>query len=131
MRERRWGRIINISGLDAFWGEPGRAHVVASKLGIVGLTRALALECAKEGVTVNCIVPGVMDTDRHSRAWWPDVERFYEQVRPLIPMGRLGTIDELGEAAHFLASDMASYLTGQTLFVTGGAFPMTNGLAKS
>ena len=90
------GRIINVSGLNAFKGRPGWAHVCASKMGALGLTRALALELAPHGILVNHVVPG-------------------------IPVGRMGLPEELARTCAFLASDDASYITGQTLHVNGGA----------
>lgn len=131
MMDRSFGRIVNVSGLDAFWGEANRTHVVASKAAIVGLTVALASESAGSGVTVNAVVPGIIDTERHELGWWPDVDSFYAAALRGIPMRRLGTREEVASVIAFLASNGSSYMTGQTLFVTGGAFPMANGLTKS
>ena len=127
MKERGYGRIITFGGLSMLWGKPNRAHVTASKAGLMGLTLALAAECAADGVTVNAIVPGVIDTERANAEWYPDLEEFYERRLSRIPMARLGRPGELASVALFLASDMSSYMTGQTLYVTGGGHPMVRG----
>jgi len=124
MIDKGWGRIVNIGGLDAYWGKPCRAHNVSAKMGLVGLTRALANEVARFGVTVNMVVPGTTDTYRHSPDWYPELDRFYEERKDRIPMGRLGMAHEVSRACLFLASDLASYTTAQELFVSGGAYPM-------
>ena len=71
MVERKWGRIINIGGTDAYWGKVRRAHGVSAKLGLVGLTRAMALEVARFGVTINVVIPGTIDTQRPQPEWYP------------------------------------------------------------
>jgi 3-oxoacyl-[acyl-carrier protein] reductase len=111
------GRIINVSGLNAFQGRPGWAHVCASKMGAIGLTRALAQELAPHGILVNHIVPGAFDTTRTADQ---DVVSA-AQVVPGIPVGRMGLPEELAKTCAFLASDDARYITGQTLHVNGGA----------
>jgi 3-oxoacyl-[acyl-carrier protein] reductase len=128
MKERGWGRVINFAGLSMLWGKPGRPHVSASKAGLLGLTVGMAAECAEDGVTVNCIVPGVIDTDRGEDAkWYGDLEEFYQRRVARIPMARLGTPREVASIALFLVSEMGSYLTAQTLYATGGAWPMVRG----
>ncbi len=127
MKERGYGRIINFAGLSMLWGKPGRPHVSASKSGLLGLTVGMAAECAEDGVTVNCVVPGVIDTERADAQWYGDLEAFYERRISRIPMGRLGRSDEVANIALFLVSDLSSYMTGQTLYATGGAYPMVRG----
>ena len=127
MKNRQFGRIVNVGGLSMLWGKPERAHVTASKSGVMGLTIALASECATDNVTVNAIVPGVIDTERKHADWYPDLEDFYQRRISRIPMARLGRPDEIASAALFLVSDMSSYMTGQALFVTGGGHPMVRG----
>jgi len=124
MVRRKWGRIINLGGLDAYWGKPRRPHNVSAKLGLVGQSRALANEVARFGITVNMIVPGTTDTYRHSPEWYPEIERLYDERKQRIPMGRLGTSEEVANACVFFASALASYTTGQELLVTGGASPL-------
>jgi 3-oxoacyl-[acyl-carrier protein] reductase len=127
MKERKYGRIINVSGLSALWGKTNRAHVSASKAGVMGLTIALAAESALENVTVNCIVPGLIDTERHTPEWYPDLDDFYQRRVSRIPMGRLGRPEEIASVCLFLVSELSSYMTGQTLFVSGGSHPMVRG----
>ena len=120
MMERGWGRIINVSGLNAFSGRAGWAHVCASKMGALGLTRALAAELAEYNILVNHIVPGAFDTT-------PPPEQAGGVMPPAaaraagIPLGRLGMPEEIATACAFLASDDASFITGQTIHVNGGA----------
>ncbi len=114
MVERGWGRIINVSGLNAFKGRPGWAHVCAGKMGALGLTRALAAELAPNGILVNHIVPGAFDTSRVEGQSTPAPSAG-------IPVGRLGMPEEIAHTVAFLASDGAAYITGQTIHVNGGA----------
>ena len=120
MMERGWGRIINVSGLNAFSGRAGWAHVCASKMGALGLTRALAAELAEYNILVNHIVPGAFDTT-------PPPEQAGAAMPPAaaraagIPLGRLGMPEEIATTCAFLASDDASFITGQTIHVNGGA----------
>lgn len=123
MTRRRWGRVINISGIDAYQGSVQRPHVVASKLGLVGLGRALANETARLGVTVNTVVPGVLDTHRY-RHGSDDIDRVMAAALQVVPMARLGSADDVASACAFFASEQANYLTGQELCVSGGAHPL-------
>ncbi len=116
MLKNKYGRIINISSV---WGQEGascEAVYSASKAGIIGLTKALAKEYAPSGITVNCICPGVIDTDMMSR--FSDEEK--AGICEDIPMERMGTPEEVAEAVSFFANEKASYVTGQILGVNGG-----------
>jgi len=124
MIERGFGRVVNISGMDAYWGRRARAHVSTAKLGIVGLSRALASECAQSGVTVNTVVPGTIDTQRKHLEWYPGLEERYQRRSERIPMGRLGTPQEVADTVLFLTSPRASYTTGQEFFLSGGGYPL-------
>ena len=114
MIERGWGRIINVSGLNAFKGRAEWAHVCAGKMGALGLTRALAAELAPHGILVNHIVPGAFDTTRVEGQSTP-------AANADIPVGRLGLPEEIARTVAFLTSDGATYITGQTIHVNGGA----------
>lgn len=118
MVEREWGRIINVSGLNAFKGQPNWAHVCASKMGALGMTRALSTELATSNILVNHVVPGAFDTSRDR----PPEPQSDKQTIASIPVGRLGLPEEVAKTCAFLASDEASFITGQTIHVNGGAF---------
>ena len=124
MRERGFGRIINFSGINAYWGRKDRSHVVTSKGGLVALTRALATDTARDGITVNTVVPGTIDTERSHPEWYPDAGKRRARQLERVPMARLGTTDEVVSVVLFLASPRASYVTAQEMFVTGGSFPL-------
>jgi 3-oxoacyl-[acyl-carrier protein] reductase len=113
-----WGRIINVAGLNAFRGRAEWAHVCASKMGAIGLTRSLALELAPHGILVNHVVPGAIDTVRGAGT---SSAHSVAQMAPSIPVGRLGICDEIAKTCGFLVSDDAGYITGQTIHVNGGA----------
>jgi len=115
-RLRDGGRIVNIASVSAFVGFFGQANYAASKAGVVGLTKVLAREVAKRGITVNAVAPGVVLTEMGLAI--PEPTR--EAMLPLIPLGRFAEPREVAEAVLFLASPMASYITGQTLHVNGG-----------
>ena len=114
MIERGWGRIINVSGLNAFKGRSEWAHVCAGKMGALGLTRALAAELAQHGILVNHIVPGAFDTSRVEGQSTP-------APNSGIPVGRLGLPEEIAHTVSFLSSEGAAYITGQTIHVNGGS----------
>jgi NAD(P)-dependent dehydrogenase (short-subunit alcohol dehydrogenase family) len=115
MRERGWGRVVNTSSIGSL-GNIGQANYSASKAGVIGLTRTLALEYAKYGVTVNCVAPGAVMTPM--LAGVPDQIR--EKITAGIPVGRIAEPREIAAVHAFLASDEAAFITGQVIFVDGG-----------
>jgi acetoacetyl-CoA reductase len=119
MRERKFGRIINISSINGQKGQFGQVNYSASKAGEIGFTKALAQEGARVGITVNAICPGYIATDM-VQAMSPDV--LSEKVLPLIPIGRLGRPEEIARCVVFLASDDAGLITGSTLTANGGQY---------
>ncbi len=124
MMRRGFGRIINFGGINFYWGRENRSHVVSSKGAIVGLSRALARDGAKSGVTVNTLVPGSIDTVTRNPEWYPDHQDKRARQLDRVPLGRLGSIDEVVSTALFLASPRSSFITGQEFFVTGGSHPL-------
>jgi acetoacetyl-CoA reductase len=117
MRSRGFGRIINISSVNGQKGQFGQTNYAASKAGDLGFTRALALETASKGITVNAVAPGYIATEM-VRAVPENVLK--EKILPLIPVGRLGEPDEIARCVVFLASDAAGFVTGSTLSANGG-----------
>ena len=115
MREKAWGRVINTSSIGSL-GNIGQANYSASKAGVIGLTRTLALEHAKFGITVNCVAPGPVMT--RMLAGVPEAIR--EKIVARVPAGRIAQPDEIAAVHAFLASDDAAFITGQVLFVDGG-----------
>lgn len=118
MLEAGWGRVINITSSSTQSGSPSQAHYVASKGGLLGLTKALAHEFGKSGVTFNMVPPGSIDTPMLRRATNLDMEAFGKTI----PVGRLGTGEDIAAACAYLASPDASYITGQTISVNGGRY---------
>ena len=116
MMRKRYGRIINITSIAGQMGNPGQVNYSASKAGQIGLTKALARELASRKITVNAIAPGYVMTDINVNL----PEEAMEFILNLTPMGRTGTVEEIAYAVAFLASDQASYITGQVLAVDGG-----------
>jgi 3-oxoacyl-[acyl-carrier protein] reductase len=116
MMRRRWGRIVSITSVVGTTGNAGQGNYAASKAGLVGMSKSLAAEVASRNITVNCIAPGFIGTAM------TDVlnEKQKESILANVPMGRLGTGDEVASAVVYLASQEASYVTGQTLHVNGG-----------
>lgn len=118
MSKQRFGRIINISSVVGEMGNPGQANYCASKAGLLGLTKSVARELARRNVTVNAITPGFIVTDMTEAL----PEKAREELAGQIPLGRLGSADDIAHAVIFLASDQAGYITGQTLGVNGGMY---------
>ncbi len=116
MRERNYGRIINISSINGQKGQAGQTNYSAAKAGMIGFTKALAMESAAKGITVNCVAPGYTSTEMVSAIAQPVLDKIVSGI----PVGRLGTPEEVAEICAFLASDMASFITGATIAVNGG-----------
>jgi 3-oxoacyl-[acyl-carrier protein] reductase len=116
MMKRRWGRIVGITSVVGVIGNPGQANYAASKAGMIGMTKSLAIEVASRGITVNCIAPGFIETAMTGAL----DEGQKEKLLATIPSGRLGSVDDVAAGAAFLASEEAGYVTGQTLHVNGG-----------
>ncbi|MGH2401379.1 MAG: SDR family NAD(P)-dependent oxidoreductase [Candidatus Limnocylindria bacterium] len=119
MREAGGGRIVNIIGMSGQAGGSDRVHVVTAKAGLIGLTKALAVELGPDGITVNAVSPGMMDTVRDTSSATPEPKHHAMRV---VPLERRGLPVEVATAVSFLASSGASYITGQTLNVNGGAY---------
>ncbi len=115
MLVRKYGRIVNVVSLSGQKGMPGQTNYAAAKAGIIGLTKSLAQEVAKKNVTVNAVAPGFIRTDMTS-----DLDE--SQLKSLIPMGRFGSAEEVADAAAFLASPQASYITGEVISINGGLY---------
>jgi NAD(P)-dependent dehydrogenase (short-subunit alcohol dehydrogenase family) len=117
-----WGRIVTISSSSAQSGAPRMAHYVASKGGVIGLTKALAVELGGHGITVNTIPPGAIDTPMSQRAQTTGSLPDSEVIARMIPVRRMGTPDDVAAACAFLCSDDASYITGQQINLNGGRY---------
>jgi acetoacetyl-CoA reductase len=118
MRERGFGRIINISSINGQKGQFGQANYSAAKAGLIGFTRALAQEGAKKGVTVNVVCPGYIDTEMVQAV----PEKVLESIISTIPVGRLGKAEEIASICTYLASDEAGFITGATMTVNGAQY---------
>ena len=118
MLKQRGGRIIAISSVVGQTGNAGQANYAASKAGLIGFSKALAREVASRGITVNVIAPGFVDTDMTKAV----ADKAQADWAAQIPLGRLGTVDDIAAAACFLASDEAAYITGHVLAVNGGMY---------
>ncbi len=116
MLKQRWGRIINVTSIFGQTGQAGQANYAASKAGLIGLTMAIAREVASRSITCNAVAPGFIETAMTSGL----SEEFKQHALGMIPLGRVGTGEEVAQAVAFLASDQASYITGHVLNVNGG-----------
>jgi len=116
MIRQRWGRIINITSAAALAGNRGQVNYAAAKAGLHGATRALALELASRGVTVNAVAPGIIASPMATKAFDQG------QINRLVPMKRAGTPEEVADLVHFLASDSAGYISAQIISINGGMF---------
>ncbi len=116
MGERGWGRIVNIGSINGQAGQYGQVNYAAAKSGIHGVTKALAQEGAKKGVTVNAIAPGYIDTDMVAAVPAPVLEKIVAKI----PVGRLGQASEIARGVAFLCSDEAGFVTGSTMSINGG-----------
>ncbi len=118
MIKNRFGRVINISSVVGSSGNLGQANYSASKAGIEGMSKSMALEVASRNITINCVAPGFIETDMTKDL----LSKNEDSLRKSIPMGRVGSPDEIANVVSFLASDAASYITGQTIHVNGGLY---------
>jgi len=118
MRDRNFGRIINISSINGQKGQMGQTNYSAAKAGVIGFTKALAQETARKGITVNVIAPGYIDTDMVAAV----PEKALEGIIASIPVGRLGKAEEIAGAVLYLASEGAAFVTGSTLTINGGQY---------
>jgi 3-oxoacyl-[acyl-carrier protein] reductase len=118
MVSQKYGRIVSVTSVAAFMGNPGQANYGASKAGIVGFTKTVAKEYANRGITVNAVAPGFIETAM------TDVlkDTIKEEVKKLIPMGKFGTVEDVARAVVFLVSPQAEYITGQVIHVNGGLY---------
>ncbi len=115
MRDRNYGRIVNISSINGQKGQMGQSNYSAAKAGMIGFTKAIAQENAKKGITANCIAPGYVDTEMVHAV----PEKVLESIVAQIPVGRLGKAEEIAKCVAFLASDDAAFMTGATLSING------------
>ena len=118
MRERGYGRIVNISSINGQKGQMGQTNYSAAKAGAIGFTKALALETANKNITVNCVAPGYIDTEMMSTIPEPVMQK----IVGAIPVGRLGRAEEIAACVAFLAREDASFITGATLSANGGQY---------
>ena len=116
MMKRRWGRIVGITSIVGVTGNPGQANYAASKAGMIGMSKSLAQEVASRGITVNCLAPGFIETAMTDALG----EQQQEKLLSAIPAGRMGVPADIAAGVVYLASEEASYVTGQTLHVNGG-----------
>ncbi len=118
MMKKRWGRVINISSIIGFIGNPGQVNYATTKAGLIGFTKSLAKELASRNITVNAVAPGFIETDMTQELPAEIKEKYLEQI----PLGRFGKPEDVASVVLFLASDMADYITGETVHVNGGMY---------
>jgi acetoacetyl-CoA reductase len=118
MRDRNYGRIINISSVNGQKGQIGQSNYAAAKAGIIGFTKSIAQENAKKGITANVVAPGYINTEMVAAV----PEKVMDAILSQIPVGRLGTADEIAKCVAFLASDDAGFITGSTISANGGQY---------
>ena len=118
MMKTKFGRVVNVTSIVGHTGNAGQANYVASKAGIVGMSKSLAIEYAKKNITINCVSPGFIDTAMTMKI----AEKVKLYLTSRIPMARLGTPEDVSNCVAFLCSDEASYVTGETLHVNGGMY---------
>jgi 3-oxoacyl-[acyl-carrier protein] reductase len=118
MMKKHWGRIINITSVIGFLGNAGQVNYASAKAGLVGLTKSMARELAGRQITVNCVAPGYIATDMTADL----PEDIQEKIMSAIPLGTLGTPEDVAGAVAYLASEESGYMTGQTLHVNGGMY---------
>lgn len=118
MVKARWGRIINISSVVGVTGNPGQCNYSAAKAGVIAMTKSLAIEVASRGITANIIAPGFIETDMTKKL----NEQQKESILSSVPVGKMGRPEDIANAAKFLASPEASYITGETVHVNGGMY---------
>ncbi|MBJ3777195.1 acetoacetyl-CoA reductase [Acuticoccus mangrovi] len=118
MRDRGFGRVINISSINGQKGQMGQVNYSAAKAGVIGFTKALAQENARKGITVNAVCPGYIDTDMVAAV----PEKVLESIIAAIPVGRLGQAGEIGKLCAYLASEDAAFITGATMTINGGQY---------
>ena len=118
MIRQRYGRIVNITSVVGFTGSPGQVNYSAAKSGILGFSKSLALELGNRNITCNTVAPGFIETDMTGEL----DEKQSQAILERIPLGRMGSVDDIARAVHFLVSDQADYITGTTLHVNGGMY---------
>jgi 3-oxoacyl-[acyl-carrier protein] reductase len=118
MMKKKWGRIVNISSVSGFAGNPGQVNYSAAKAGIIGLTKAMAREYASRNITVNSVAPGYIETEMTDQLS-PEVQT---QIKTEIPLASFGRVEDIAGAVAYLVSDDGQYITGQTLHVNGGMY---------
>ena len=118
MLKNKFGRIVNVTSIVGHSGNQGQSNYSASKAGIIGMSKSLAIEYAKKNITINCISPGFIDTDMTSSLAETQVDSLLAQI----PLRRLGRPEEIASVVRFLVSEKANYITGETIHVNGGMF---------